>query len=82
MNAITRDNFGDELTDFCIVSDEVLRLSLLTLVYRAVPHPAGSPTTFRAECIDAARATLAKHQECMAVIEKGSIGLFSTYMHW
>jgi hypothetical protein len=57
-------------------------MSTLTLVRRAVPNPPGSPTTFTADCIQAARETLAKHQECMAVVERSKVGLFSTYMSW
>lgn len=73
---------GKDLAEFIVGSDAVLRLSLLTLVYRAVPHPAGSRTTFRPECIQAARATLERHQRCMDVVLKSEFGLFSIYMHW
>ncbi|KAM7205739.1 fungal-specific transcription factor domain containing protein [Naviculisporaceae sp. PSN 640] len=71
-----------ELAEFIVESDAVLRLSLLTLVYRAVPHPPGSRTTFRPECIEAARATLERHQRCMAVVTNSHLSLFSIYMHW
>ncbi|KAK0736357.1 hypothetical protein B0T21DRAFT_178670 [Apiosordaria backusii] len=77
-----REHAGDDLTDFFLVSDHVLRLSLMTLVYRAVPNPPGSPTTFSTECITVARQTLARHQECMALVERTNCGLFATYMHW
>ncbi|KAK0620142.1 fungal-specific transcription factor domain-containing protein, partial [Immersiella caudata] len=73
---------GDELTNFFNTSDHVLRLSLLTLVYRAVPNPAGSPTTFSSDCIEAARRTLDRHQDCITTVNKSNLGLFSTYMHW
>ncbi|AEO57210.1 fungal-specific transcription factor-like protein [Thermothelomyces thermophilus ATCC 42464] len=71
-----------ELAEFFVISDHVLRLSIRTLIHRAVPNPPGSPTTFTAECIQTARETLARHQECMAVLEKTTAGLFSTYMNW
>ncbi|KAK4184954.1 putative transcriptional regulatory protein [Podospora australis] len=74
--------YTPELYEFCILSDSVLRLSILTLIHRAVPNPAGSPTTFSVECIQAARQTLARHQDCMAIVERSNCGLFSTYMHW
>ncbi|KAK4173353.1 putative transcriptional regulatory protein [Triangularia setosa] len=77
-----REHAGDDLTDFFIISDHVLRLSLMTLVHRAVPNSPGSPTTFSTECIDVARQTLARHQECMALIQSTNCGLFSTYMSW
>ncbi|KAK3994326.1 putative transcriptional regulatory protein [Cladorrhinum sp. PSN332] len=73
---------GEDLLKFFQISDHVLRLSILTLTYRAVPNPVGSPTTFSTECIQAARQTLARHEECMAVVERSDCGLFSTYMHW
>lgn len=72
------------MTDFFASSDHVLRLSTRTLILRAVPNPPGSRTTFTAECIQAARETLARHQDCMAVVERSKVGLFlfSTYMNW
>lgn len=73
---------GEELTKFFIISDHVLRLSIITLIHRAVPNPPGSPTTFTVECIQAARETLAQHQECMVVVERSSVALFSSYMSW
>jgi len=73
---------GSELEVFFNKADDVLRLSLLTLVYRSVPNPPGSPTTFSPECIRAARATLNIHQDCIAIINTSTLGLFSTYMHW
>ncbi|GAB1321099.1 Zn(2)-C6 fungal-type domain-containing protein [Madurella fahalii] len=76
------ENLGEDTADFFVIADHVLRLSTLTLVHRAVPNPVGSSTTFTAECIRAARATLARHQDCMAVVERSGIGLFSSYMSW
>ncbi|ROT38994.1 fungal-specific transcription factor domain-containing protein [Sodiomyces alkalinus F11] len=73
---------GDTMVEFFLVSDDVLYLSLLTLVYRAAPRPASSPTTFSDECIKAARATLARHQDCMEVLEKSNSIFFPTYVHW
>ncbi|EEY20412.1 fungal specific transcription factor domain-containing protein [Verticillium alfalfae VaMs.102] len=58
---------GKPLMEFFVISDEVLRLGLLTMVYRAAPRPVGSSTTFTAECINAARVTLARHQDCMVI---------------
>ncbi|KAK3301852.1 uncharacterized protein B0T15DRAFT_442060 [Chaetomium strumarium] len=81
-DAKVRQEAGSDMADFFILSDIVLRMSTTTLVRRAVPNPPGSPTTFTADCIQAARETLAKHQECMAVVERSLVGLFSTYMSW
>ncbi|KAL2278772.1 hypothetical protein FJTKL_14221 [Diaporthe vaccinii] len=79
---ISKDNAGKDLMDFFATSDGILRLSLLTLVLRAAPQPAGAPTTFSPSCTEAARATLHRHQDCMAIIEKSSEGFLPTYVHW
>ncbi|KAL2132145.1 hypothetical protein VTI74DRAFT_4151 [Chaetomium olivicolor] len=81
---LSREAAGDDMTDFFIRSDHVLRLSIRTLILRAVPNPIGSPTTFTEGCIQAARATLARHQDCMAIVERSSAGLllYSIYMNW
>lgn len=68
--------------DFFATSDHILRLSMLTLVLRAAPQPAGAPTTFSPACIEAARATLHRHQDCLSIIEKSSQDLLPTYVHW
>jgi hypothetical protein len=49
-------------------SDQVSHWSTLTLVYRAIPPPPGSFSSFSAECIEAARSAFRMHFECMAII--------------
>jgi hypothetical protein len=68
--------------DFFYTSDSVLRLSLLTLVYRAAPHLPGSATTFSPSCITAARATLEKHEECIKIIHRSQTPYLATHLHW
>jgi hypothetical protein len=51
--------------DMAIMGDELTHWSALTLVYRAIPCPPGSPSTFNQECIHAARQAFALHQEYM-----------------
>ncbi|KAJ4298382.1 hypothetical protein N0V88_003412 [Collariella sp. IMI 366227] len=51
--------------DMSILGDELMNWAALTLVYRAIPSPPGSPSTFNAECIHAARKAFACHQEYM-----------------
>lgn len=70
------------MIEFFAMSDKVLRLSLLTLVYRASPAPAGSPTTFSKECIEVARAALQAHQECTITLEGRSSIFLPSYVHW
>ncbi|KAK3296563.1 uncharacterized protein B0H64DRAFT_374636 [Chaetomium fimeti] len=77
----SRATAGEDTTDFFLLSDLVLRLSTRTLIHRAVPNPPGSPTTFTEPCIQTARETLRCHQECMAVVDRNAVGLFSTYMN-
>lgn len=70
------------MMDFYATSDAVLRLSLLTHVYRAAPRALHSSTTFSSDCVDVAKATIAKHHECMEIIQRNDNLLFSTYIHW
>ncbi|KZL80929.1 fungal specific transcription factor domain-containing protein [Colletotrichum incanum] len=77
-----KDAIEENFAEFYLSSDSVLRLSLLTLVYRAAPRVEGSPTTFSPECIKAARAALEKHRECVAIMRKSHDVYFSTYIHW
>lgn len=65
-----------------IRSDEVCRLSVLTLIYRAIPPPPDSPSTFIKECIETARAALESHQNCMAIFEQVDEYLMRSYLHW
>ncbi|KAH7120307.1 hypothetical protein B0J13DRAFT_457112, partial [Dactylonectria estremocensis] len=73
---------GHTFANFITVSDDILCLSLLTLVYRASPSPPESSTPFISECIDAARRCLRRHQDCMAIIENVHSANFTIYMHW
>ncbi|RSL53192.1 hypothetical protein CEP53_007829 [Fusarium sp. AF-6] len=77
-----RKKMGSYFMDFVIVSDDVLRLSLLTLIYRASPLPANSRSTFIPECVEAARATLQRHQDCMDLLGKDNSFYFPSYVHW
>ncbi|KAM0328786.1 hypothetical protein ACHAQA_005200 [Verticillium albo-atrum] len=76
------EHVGKVLMEFFVISDEVLRLGLITMVYRAAPRPVGSSTTFTEDCINAARVTLEQHQDCMVILEKTGSILFPTYIHW
>ncbi|KAH7377288.1 fungal-specific transcription factor domain-containing protein [Pyrenochaeta sp. MPI-SDFR-AT-0127] len=79
---VSKENSGENLMDFYATSDAILRLSLLTHVYRAAPRTANSSTTFSSDCVRVARATIEKHHECMAIIHKSNNLHFSTYIHW
>ncbi|CAH0055475.1 unnamed protein product [Clonostachys solani] len=79
---VAKQRSGEDLMDFFYTSDNVLRLSLLTLVYRAAPHLPSSATTFSSSCITAARATLEKHEECMKIIGRSQTPYLATHLHW
>ena len=67
--------------DMILKSGKVGHLSSLTLIYRAIPSAPGFPSTFNAECIEAARLAFKFHEECM---ELTSSSLFAKagYLHW
>lgn len=67
--------------DMAIAGDELLHWSALTLIYRAIPSPAGSPSTFNAECIHAARQAFASHQEYMEMAGE-SLVLKAGFIRW
>ncbi|KIL84037.1 fungal specific transcription factor domain-containing protein [Fusarium avenaceum] len=77
-----KESSGEEIVNFFYMSDIVLRLSLLTLVHRAAPRLPGAITTFNHDCVVAARATLEKHEECIALVNRSRTSYLATYMHW
>ncbi|CAG8000497.1 unnamed protein product [Penicillium nalgiovense] len=68
---------------FTAASDEVLRLSILTLIYRAMPPDPGSRTTFGPECITSARCALEAHKAIVRDfgMHESSL-LLSVYVNW
>lgn len=78
----TKGKINSEFAAFVAISDDVIRLSLLTLVYRASPTPPDSSMPFIPECIEAARATLKRHQDCMSAIGSVHSVHFPSYVHW
>lgn len=62
--------------------DKVLNRSILTLLYRAIPSPPGSGSTFTAECVEAARAALEKHEDCMERLKPYDAHFKTLYLHW
>lgn len=67
--------------DMAILGDELLHWSALTLVYRAIPSPPGSASTFNHECIHAARQAFASHHEHMQMAGE-SLALKSGFIRW
>ncbi|GLA77109.1 hypothetical protein AtubIFM55763_008992 [Aspergillus tubingensis] len=62
-------------------SDKVARLSVLTLIYRAIP-PQGTQGTFIHECIETARSALEVHQDCVAEVKEMTEHIKAAYFHW
>lgn len=71
-----------EINFLCLKSDEVSRLSILTLIYRAIPPQGDSPSTFVSDCIKTARKALETHQACMTSMKESPETLKCSYMHW
>lgn len=70
-----------EIVEVLLMGDEVQFHATLTLVYRAVPAPEGSPSRFCLECLDSARKAMKAHQSCIALMKFGS-HIKSIYVHW
>lgn len=68
--------------DFYAISDETLRLSLLTLVHRAAPRPPGSTTAFSLDCVSTARSALEKHLNCVSIIKRNDNAYLPMYFQW
>lgn len=65
-------------------TDKISRLSILTLIYRAIPASDGSGTgtVFTPECIKTAREALETHRQCVAALNETHDFLKISYMHW
>lgn len=57
-------------------------LSVLALIYRAIPPRGNVRGSFTSECTETARAALEAHETCMASMREGSESLKRSYMHW
>ncbi|KAJ5201789.1 uncharacterized protein N7498_006452 [Penicillium cinerascens] len=63
-------------------SNEISHLSTLTLIYRAIPAPDNSDSTFVADCVETARAALESHESCIAQLKKADDRIKASYTHW
>ncbi|KAL4919834.1 hypothetical protein BDW62DRAFT_199554 [Aspergillus aurantiobrunneus] len=64
------------------MSDEVLQLSMLTLIYRAMPLRIGASSTFNDECLYTARAALECHQYFILEFGTANTILLSGHVTW
>lgn len=70
------------LIDVHLRGDELSFHSTLTLIYRAIPAPPGSPSRFTSDCIATARLAMQLHEECMQQIAEEGKHLKAVYVHW
>ncbi|RKK95668.1 hypothetical protein BFJ70_g17682, partial [Fusarium oxysporum] len=61
--------------------DEVQLLSVMTLIYRAIPAPEGSASRFCIECIETAQRAINTHLACMDLVRQDPHAR-SMYVHW
>jgi hypothetical protein len=63
-------------------SEEVLYLSVLTLILKALPPDNGSSAHFAAGCIDTARRGLEKHEKFIETIGLDKGHYIDVYVNW
>ncbi|KAF6810791.1 fungal specific transcription factor domain protein [Colletotrichum sojae] len=73
---------ASSILDIHLRGDELTFQSTLTLIYRALPAPDGSPARFSQECIETARFAMQLHLECMQKIAEEGRHLKAVYIHW
>lgn len=81
LKTFSNDPRNQTILDMVYKSGRVTHLSTLTLIYRAIPNAPGFPSTFNAECIDAARAAFSCHMECMELTADSLVAM-AGYLHW
>jgi hypothetical protein len=76
--------FGGLIHDVTQRLDIVHNMSLLTLIYRAMPADKPSGMVFSKECIEAARAALENHEACVSLIVDQSLesDIVETLISW
>ncbi|CAI6019999.1 unnamed protein product [Clonostachys chloroleuca] len=77
-NIHNRQNKWKDFLDFISASDEVLYLSILTLIHRVSPPTHEFEQSFTEECLLHARAALQRHNE----VDISQAPLLLTYMNW
>ncbi|KAK1147148.1 hypothetical protein N8T08_001887 [Aspergillus melleus] len=75
---------GLDFHEIARLSDRVIGLSMLTLIYRSIAPENPSTSAFCNECIGAARDTLREHDRCVALITKaqGKTVFLEAYINW
>jgi hypothetical protein len=73
---------GGHQMELVFFSEEVLYLSILTLILKALPPDDGSSTHFAAECIATARRGLESHNQFTAAIGLDKGHYIDVYVNW
>jgi hypothetical protein len=73
---------GGQQMELVFFSEEVLFLSMLTLILKALPPDDGSSTIFAAECINTARSGLERHQKFTETIGLDRGYYIDIYVNW
>ncbi|KAF9888537.1 hypothetical protein FE257_008644 [Aspergillus nanangensis] len=76
------DDHDKEQLQFIFASDEIMRLSMVTLVHRVVPVQPDSITTFNKDCVSSARAALECHRDFVTGLAARNLPLVSAYITW
>ncbi|PLB53981.1 hypothetical protein P170DRAFT_451884 [Aspergillus steynii IBT 23096] len=78
----TTDSHSKEHLRFISASDDITRLTMLTLVHRAMPVGRDSVTTFNRDCVSSARAALERHRAFITELGIAGSPHVSTYINW
>ncbi|KAM5346970.1 hypothetical protein ACJ41O_009975 [Fusarium nematophilum] len=76
--------FGAGLQELLWRADRVAGLSMLTLIYRAIPADKPSSSVFCEECIASARDAIREHEKCIAILAESGLqsSYFQLYVNW
>ncbi|KAI0107925.1 hypothetical protein F4776DRAFT_414610 [Hypoxylon sp. NC0597] len=83
-NQTARRELGPDLHEFFYRTDRVLILSLLALVYRAIPAEAPNPSGVCMEAVITARDALVEHTKCLSMLFDKQLDTdhLETYITW
>ncbi|OTA96821.1 hypothetical protein M434DRAFT_389887 [Hypoxylon sp. CO27-5] len=83
-NQVAHKELGPDLYEFFYRTDRILVLSLLALVYRAIPAEAPSPSGVCMEAVLTARDALVEHTRCLSMIFERHLDTdhLESYISW
>ncbi|KAF4945910.1 hypothetical protein FSARC_14318 [Fusarium sarcochroum] len=76
-----RQAIGNGSLEAFVCTGKVIHLSLLCLIYRAIPAEPNQGTIFGHECINSARRALEAHKECMSVVTRLEEDFLESYVN-